>query len=296
MAPRAKTPDASLSASTREDQLLDIARRLFANRGFHATSLRDIAEEADISKAALYYHFPNKDELYERVVIQSLDALVQMVSGDVARAHTPTERVRAFIQSSAHFLDHHREHWLAGANAFREAGQTERRGVALHLRDSYEKLLRRCIAEGIETGEFRKMDAAMIARFLLSALNYVTRWHSPEGKLSVSEVMDQFVDMALLGMTTRSDADMPLLTTLPMAMVGAKPIAKATPKTALKAAAKPGTKAVATPATKAAPKTAIKAPAKVATKPATTAAVHRAAARPDKPTTTQTTRKKATVA
>lgn len=238
MAPRAKTLDPSLSPGTREDQLLDIARRLFANRGFHATSLRDIAEEAQISKAALYYHFPNKDELYERVVIQSLDALVQMVGADVARAQTPTERVRAFVHSSANFLDEHREHWLAGANAFREAGQTERRGVALHLRDTYEKLLRRCISDGIESGEFRPMDAAMTTRFLLSALNYVTRWHSPEGKLSVKEVMDQFVDMALLGMTTRSPMEMPPAVAAPVAKAATKAAAKPAAKTATRPAAK----------------------------------------------------------
>lgn len=204
MSPRAKTSrplhDASSLSSSREDQLLDIARRLFAHKGFHATSLRDIAEEAHITKAALYYHFPNKDDLYERVVIQSLDALIQTVTADVARAHTPTEQVQAFMHSSAHFLDQHREHWLAGANAFHEAGQNERRSVALHLRDTYEKLLRRCIAEGIASGEFRHLDAAISTRFLLSGLNYMTRWHSPSGKLSVKEVMSQFVDMALFGM------------------------------------------------------------------------------------------------
>lgn len=209
MPPKEPTTDLSSDPvpeqGSREEQLLDIARRLFANRGFQATSLRDIAEEAKISKAALYYHFPNKDELYERVVIQSLDALVRMVSADVARASTPTERLRAFVRSSANFLDHHREHWLAGAHAFREAGQIERRGVALHLRDTYEKLLRNCVSEGIASGEFRSdLDAAMTTRFLLSTLNYVTRWHSPQGRLTVKDVMDQFLDMALQGMNTRA--------------------------------------------------------------------------------------------
>ncbi|MDR3002690.1 MAG: TetR/AcrR family transcriptional regulator [Acidovorax sp.] len=209
MPPRSPLPATSSPGSSREDQLLNIARRLFAHKGFHATSLRDIAEEAKITKAALYYHFPNKDDLYEKVVIQSLDALIQTVSADVARAHTPTEQVQAFMYSSAHFLDQHREHWLAGANAFHEAGQSERRGVALHLRDTYEKLLRRCITEGIASGEFRHLDAAMGTRFLLSGLNYVTRWHSPSGKLSVKDVMGQFVDMALFGMREPSLLPMP---------------------------------------------------------------------------------------
>lgn len=189
--------------ANREEQLLDIARRLFAYRGYAATSLRDIAEEARISKAALYYHFQNKSDLYERVVIQSMEALVQRVTEEVARFDTPTERVHAFMRSSAEFLDSHLEHWLAGAHAFREEDQIERRSVALQLRDAYEKLLRGCIAEGIEAGDFRDLDAAMATRFLLSSLNYVTRWHSPTGKLTVKEVMEQFVDMALLGITTR---------------------------------------------------------------------------------------------
>lgn len=238
MAPRASPKTRVTPAATsnnREDQLLDIARRLFANKGFHATSLRDIAEEAKITKAALYYHFPNKDDLYERVVIQSLDALVQMVGADVARAHTPTERVRAFMRSSAHFLDEHREHWLAGANAFREAGQIEQRGVALHLRDTYEKLLRRCVAEGVESGEFRDTDPAMTTRFLLSGLNYVTRWHSPNGKLTVKEVMNQFVDMALLGMTVRTPT-------------AAAPLAAETPAAATPKAAAASTEAKPAPA------------------------------------------------
>ncbi len=207
MATRASDTDkakaAALPPGNREEQLLAIACSLFANRGYQATSLRDIAEAANITKAALYHYFPNKDELYERVVIQSLDALVHMVGAEVARADTPTARVRAFMRASADFLDTQRDQWLAGAHAFREAGEIQRRGVALHLRDTYEKLLRRCVEDGIATGEFTGMDAAMATRFLLSSLNYVTRWHSPQGRLSVREVMAQFVDMALLGLTTR---------------------------------------------------------------------------------------------
>ena len=61
----------------RPAQLLAIARRLFARKGYDNTSLRDIAEEAKITKAALYYHYPNKDALYERVVIESMQGLLQ---------------------------------------------------------------------------------------------------------------------------------------------------------------------------------------------------------------------------
>ena len=186
--------------NNREAQLLAIARRLFAKRGFDGTSLRDIAEEAKITKAALYYYFPNKDALYERVVVEALNMLVDAVSAVVARATTPTERVHAFMGSSADFMEDHRDQWIAGSNAFWHGLQNERRTMAVKLRDTYEKLLRQCITDGIVTGEFRPVDAAMAGRLMLSTLTHLARWHKPGGRLSAREVMLQFIDMMLFGL------------------------------------------------------------------------------------------------
>ena len=191
----------------RPAQLLAIARRLFARKGYDNTSLRDIAEEAKITKAALYYHYPNKDALYERVVIESLQGLLDMVEAAVARERTPTERVRAFMRSSALFLESHRDQWIAGSNAFWQDSNGQRRSAAIEQRDAYEKLLRRCIEEGVKSGEFRKLDAALAARMLLSALNLTARWHKPGGRLTVPEVASQYVDIALLGMIGRAPAE-----------------------------------------------------------------------------------------
>jgi AcrR family transcriptional regulator len=130
-----------LPADGREAQLLAIARRLFAQKGYDATSLRDIAEEARITKAALYYYFPNKDTLYERIVIESMASLLAEVQAAVGRVRTPTERVRAFLRASAESMDQRRDQWMAGSNAFWQAGATGRRGLALQHRDDYERLL-----------------------------------------------------------------------------------------------------------------------------------------------------------
>jgi TetR/AcrR family transcriptional regulator, cholesterol catabolism regulator len=201
--PEAAPPPIGM-ADGREAQLLAIARRLFARKGYDATSLRHIAEEAHITKAALYYYFPNKDALYERVVIESMDALLAEVSAAVARAPTPTEKVRAFLRSSAASMEHRRDQWMAGSNAFWQAGATGRRGLALQQRDAYERLLRRCIADGIAQGELRAVDPAMAGRLLLAGLNQMVRWHRPEGRLSPQEVIDQYLDITLLGLINRA--------------------------------------------------------------------------------------------
>ncbi len=194
---------ADLPADGREAQLLAIARRLFAQKGYDATSLRNIAEEARITKAALYYYFPNKDALYERIVIESMAALLAEVQAAVGRARTPTERVRAFLRASAESLDQRRDQWMAGSNAFWQAGATGRRGLALQHRDDYERLLRGCIEAGVASGELRPVDPAIAGRLLLSGLNQMPRWHRPSGPLRATEVIDQYLDIVLLGLINR---------------------------------------------------------------------------------------------
>jgi hypothetical protein len=119
----------------------------------------------------------------------------------VARATTPTERVHAFMEASADFLDEHRDQWNAGSNAFWQGPQNERRMMALQLRDTYEKMLRQCITDGIVTAvsSGRSMPA-MAGRFMLSALTHLARWHKPEGRLTARQVMQQFVEMVLFGL------------------------------------------------------------------------------------------------
>lgn len=192
---------------TRENQLLGIARTLFARHGYDRTSLRDIADEAKITKAALYYYFPNKDALFERVVLESMQSLYDETSVAVARVSTPIERIRAFMLASARVQDHARDRWIAGSNAFWQGAREGQRLAALTLRDNYEKLLRQCIIEGINAGEFRPVDPAMTGRLFLSALNQLPRWHKVGGKLSAVEVMETFLDVLMHGLVVNKPAE-----------------------------------------------------------------------------------------
>lgn len=207
--PSSTPMDAPDPLDIREQQLLAIARALFARHGYDRTSLRDIAEEAKITKAALYYYFPNKDALFERIVLESMQSLYDEASIAVAQAGTPTERIRAFMEASANVQDHARDRWIAGSNAFWQGAKEGQRLAALRLRDSYENLLRRCITEGVATGELRPVDPAMTGRLLLSALNHMPRWHKPDGKLSAVEVMHQFLDILMLGLVQGAPVSTP---------------------------------------------------------------------------------------
>lgn len=187
----------------RQAQLLEIAARLFAKHGFDATSLRDIAEEANITKAALYYHFPNKEALYVRIAVFGLERLLDAVMEATSGHRSAKDKVRAFMFATTDYYSRHRDAWITAANAFRGAEESASRAQILMLRDMYEKQLRNCILEGIKLGEFRDVDAAVAGRLLLASVNSLSRWHKTEGKLTAHEVVEQFVDIILTGLCAK---------------------------------------------------------------------------------------------
>ena len=199
-----KNPLQTTAATSRGDdrqmQLLEIACRLFSERGFNGTSLRDIAEEAKITKAALYYHFPNKEALFNKIVLESLEGLVNLVRDACAEVDSPEEKIRRFMLATAENYQHNREAWIASSNAVRTHEDSPSKTRALALRDEFEKMLRGFIRDGIAAGQLREVDPAMAGRVLLASVNHISRWHNPRGKLSALAVVDQFIDLALGGL------------------------------------------------------------------------------------------------
>lgn len=184
----------------RQAQLLRIACRFFARYGYKGTSLRDIAQEAQITKAALYYHFPNKNTLYERIVLEGLRVLVEEVTEATDQAPTALEKVRTFMLTTARIYVRDPDLWTAGSNAFWVDEDSVPRKSAIELRDRYEKLLRACIAQGVESGEFRPVDPAIAGRVVLSMVNGLSRWFRPGGKLTIDQVVEQYIEILLGGM------------------------------------------------------------------------------------------------
>lgn len=197
------TAETSGRPEDRQAQLLEIAGRLFAQRGFKGTSLRDIADEAQITKAALYYHFPNKEAMYDRIVLHGLEILLDSVMNATAREQTATGKVRAFMLTTADYYTRNRDAWITGSNAFHTTEESDARVKGLVLRDQYEKHLRHCIQQGMASGEFRAVDAAIAGRLLLSSINSMSRWHKVDGPMSAQDVVEQFLDIILSGLKAR---------------------------------------------------------------------------------------------
>jgi len=154
-------PRGRLSRSARRAQLLDAARDVFADQGYHAAAMDDIAERAGVSKPVLYQHFPGKLELYQALLTTYADELVGQVEAALSDTGENEERVRAAV---AAYFD-----FVAGeGKAYRLIFGSDLRGDAAEF---VEGALNRCIekvADAVTT------DAGMdIARARLLAVGLV---------------------------------------------------------------------------------------------------------------------------
>ncbi len=184
-------------SEARRLEILRAAARVFRRSGVAAAGMREIAEEADLSPGNLYYYFAGKDELLFFCQDRTVDRMLE--SAEAARASTipVTEQLRMVIRAHLHYtLDE-----LEGATAHLEIDMLpeDLRRAIIDKRDKYEQAVRALIAKGVKRGEFAACDAALVARAMLGALNWTSRWYRPDGAQSVSAIADGLADYLVRG-------------------------------------------------------------------------------------------------
>lgn len=182
------------------ERILQEAAALFGRSGFDAASLSDLAAEVGISKAGLYHYFRAKQDVYDAIIIETLEALVAYVNEAVERAAEPRARLLAFMEAHAAFFESN--YWAFRCMLVSYSGMSAPalRHDAVVLRENYEHLLRTIIADGVRRDQFRDVDPASAGRAILSMLNWMARWFQPSGPRTAPEVAREYADLLLHGL------------------------------------------------------------------------------------------------
>ncbi|MDF1856435.1 TetR/AcrR family transcriptional regulator [Pseudooceanicola sp.] len=193
-----------MPSDQRKAQIIDAATQLFANSGYAGTSLRDVAQQCGMTKAALYYHYPDKESLLKSVVSTRMTRLNDLMEQAIAATNSddPMLRMRAFLLACARYIDQNRSGWVVSSRIFWSIAAISDRTEMVELRDHFESLLRTEVERAMAAGTLLPENPSLVTRLLLSWLNYIPRWHKPDGKLSVEEVAEQFLRLSLNGLLT----------------------------------------------------------------------------------------------
>ncbi len=176
------------------------AMELFAEKGFHATSVGEIGDRAGIQRGALYYHIGSKEELLFQIRSNytqlMLDAAARITDGD----EPPLTKLRALIRSHVELIVEHRHEVTI---ALRDSGAltAEREADLQLLRDGIQTRWQRVVDDGYAAGVMTTNDH-VVTNSMVAMLNMVSTWYRPDGSHTPGEIADILTTTLLDGVAT----------------------------------------------------------------------------------------------
>lgn len=205
MAPRTTTKKRKPSAepmTARRREVLDTAARLFHERGYMGTSMDEIADAVGLTKGSLYHYFASKTEILAAIYEEAADLVVAHTT--VLEDDAPVEDiVRSLIRSILELIAEHRHHvtvyyqemrWMREWLPKRDATRIQKK-VQTYI-DYVDRVVRR----GMDEGVFRAADPRLSAYALVGMASWSYQWYTPNGRLDLDEVTDQFATIYLSGL------------------------------------------------------------------------------------------------
>jgi AcrR family transcriptional regulator len=205
MSPRGRRADESgANGSERRAELLALAAEMFAERGFRATTVRDIADAAGILSGSLYHHFDSKESMVDEILRSFLDELFGRYREIVAAGGDPRDMLRAVVVASFEIIDRRHADVAIYQNESRYLTQFDRFAYIDELGAEFRKLWVGILEEGVRSGVFRPdLDVELVYRFIRDTVWVAVRWYRPGGGLSAQAVAEQYLGILLDGIATR---------------------------------------------------------------------------------------------
>jgi AcrR family transcriptional regulator len=188
---------------TKNHEIFEAAASLFKQKGFHATSMQDIADAVGMQKGSLYYHISSKEELLFRISYQAISAITERLEKIATAPLTPSDKLRTAIVNHVEMLCDK----LDLMSVFLKESKlltAEQQARILAYRRRYEELFKDILREGIAAGDFRPVDVGVVTNALLGMLNWIYQWYQPDGRLTSEEIAEVFSDLALNGISVNA--------------------------------------------------------------------------------------------
>jgi AcrR family transcriptional regulator len=178
----------------RKFDIREAALTLFAERGYHATSMEDIGRIVGVRGPSLYNHLKSKQELLVDIMVTTMKALL----AEFCLANSsggPSERLRQAMESHVRYHATHPREVRIGN---REIASLEEpaHDLVVKLRSEYENKWRLLIQEGLDSGDFSIPSPRVAVYAILEMGIGVAQWYRPDGSLSLDEISELYAEMA----------------------------------------------------------------------------------------------------
>jgi AcrR family transcriptional regulator len=196
----------SVLASQRRDNLVKLAAELFAKKGYQATTVREIADEAGILSGSLYHHFDSKESIVDEVLSSFLEDLLSSYRGIIEQGGGPRQVLAGLVQAGFASLGPHRAAITVMQNDWSFLQQFERFHYLTEAEQEVEKIWVAQIEAGQRDSVFRgDIDAKLTYRMIRDTIWLAVRWFRPDGRLDTAGLAEHYMKVLFDGVCVEHD-------------------------------------------------------------------------------------------
>jgi len=182
----------------KREAVLRTAAQMFNEKGFHATSLDDVAERLHITKPTLYYYVKNKDEILFECVTIGLTLLQDAIREAGASGGTAFDKLLAAMQRYAHIVT--MDFGMCVIRVGEDPLPPDRQRQLRRLKAALDREFRHLIRLGIDEGSIAPCDPKLAAFTIAGALSWIGRWYQPQGPLTPEAIAQQCIGLLVNGL------------------------------------------------------------------------------------------------
>ncbi len=180
-------------------ELVGTAAALFAQHGYHGTSIEQLLAAAGLTRGGLYHYIDGKADLLVAVQRELLEPLLERAHAVVAASEDPETQLRAVTREWVGQVESHRDHMTVFQAERRTVETDPRWSEIVAARAEFEAILDGIFQRGEAAGRFAVADRGLALLAFLGMVNHMPAWFDPDGRLSAAEVAERFCDVVLGG-------------------------------------------------------------------------------------------------
>ena len=185
--------------SVTNQRILDVASELFYERGYHATTMRDIAAGVGIKAGSLYNHYASKQDILLRLCLETHRRLYDGAREQLEGVTEPEEQLRAYVIWHVSFHALHR-HVSRVADTQLTMLDVANRGAVIEIRDAHERLLRDILDRGAKRKRWGAKNLRVVSIGISTMCTEVDAWYRDDGSLKPDEIGKIFAEFILKGL------------------------------------------------------------------------------------------------
>lgn len=183
---------------SKRDLIIKEAAAIFKQKGYSATTMREIAEKIGVEAASLYNHIRSKEEILEEICFKVANKYVSHISAIEDMGTSTVQKLRELIRLHVRMIIDEPNEVSVANNDWKNLAETKKE-LYSQVRKGYEKRIATLIREGISVGELKELNVSVAMFTLLSSLRWIELWYKPKRGVTPTELENDLMTILIEG-------------------------------------------------------------------------------------------------